>query len=95
MPSTNALCGVAAAIFATAHHGGDLRRWRLRVLQVVTPESATFGKPFKPLDARLAEVCFARPTPRLVSDETMRLALRRLRVSWKRAQHWMTSPAPA
>jgi hypothetical protein len=34
-------------------------------------------------------------TPRLVSDETMRLAWHRLGVSWKRAQHWITSPDPA
>ncbi len=43
-----------------------------------------------------AEVSFAQGlTPRLVSDETIRVALRRLRVSWKRAKHWITSPDPA
>ena len=46
--------------------------------------------------SRSAEVSFAQGlTPRLVSDETIRLALRRLRVSWKRAKHWITSPDPA
>ena len=46
--------------------------------------------------ALAAEVRFAQGlTPRLVSDETMRVALRRLRVSWKRAKHWITSPDPA
>ena len=34
-------------------------------------------------------------TPRLGSDATMRLALRRLGVTWKRATHWLTSPEPA
>jgi hypothetical protein len=34
-------------------------------------------------------------TPRLVTDETIRLALRRLGVTWKRAKHWLTSPDPA
>ena len=46
--------------------------------------------------ALAAEVSFAEGlTPRLVSDEAIRVALRRLRVSWKRAKHWITSPDPA
>src|SRR5262245_29550909 len=45
---------------------------------------------------RAAEVsCAQGLTPRLVSDEAMRVALRRLGVSWKRAKHWLTSPDPA
>ena len=48
------------------------------------------------MDARTAQVSFAQGlTPRLVSVETIRVALRRLRVSWKRAKHWITSPDPA
>jgi hypothetical protein len=43
-----------------------------------------------------AEVSFAqRLTPRLVSGDCIRLALKRLRISWKRAKHWLTSPDPA
>jgi hypothetical protein len=43
-----------------------------------------------------AEVSFAQGlTPCLVSDEAIRVALRRLGVSWKRAKHWITSPDPA
>ena len=43
-----------------------------------------------------AKVSFAQGlTPRLVSDEAIRVALRRLGVSWKRAKHWITSPDPA
>jgi transposase len=42
-----------------------------------------------------AEVSFAQGiTPRLVSDDCVRIALRRMKVSWKRAKHWITSPDP-
>jgi transposase len=55
-----------------------------------------FGKPTGlwtlPL---LAEVCHARAwTPRILSDETVRLALKRLGIRWRRAKHWITSPDP-
>ncbi len=33
-------------------------------------------------------------TKRLVSDETIRNALRRMHVRWKRARDWITSPEP-
>jgi len=67
----------------------------LRALLHQSPR--TFGKPTSRWTLALAaEVSFAQGlTPRLVSDETIRLALRRLRVSWKRAKHWITSPDPA
>jgi len=67
----------------------------LRALLHQSPR--TFGKPTSVWTLQLAaEVSFAEGlTPRLVSDETIRLALRRLRVSWKRAKHWITSPDPA
>jgi transposase len=57
----------------------------------------TFGKPTSRWTLALAaEVSFAQGlTPRLVSDEAIRVALRRLGVSWKRAKHWITSPDPA
>jgi transposase len=57
----------------------------------------TFGKPTSRWTLALAaEVSFAQGlTPRQVSDETIRLALRRLGVTWKRAKHWITSPDPA
>lgn len=56
-----------------------------------------FGTPTRRWTLPLAAaVSFAQGlTPRRVSDEAMRLALRRLGVSWKRAKHWITSPAPA
>jgi transposase len=67
----------------------------LRALLHQSPR--TFGKPTSCWTLALAaEVSFAQGlTPRLVSDEAIRLALRRLRVSWKRAKHWITSPDPA
>lgn len=33
-------------------------------------------------------------TESLVSDETIRDALRRLKVTWRRAKHWLSSPDP-
>jgi hypothetical protein len=57
----------------------------------------TFGKPTSRWTLALAaEVSFAQGlTPRLVSDDALHLALRRLGVAWKRATHWITSPDPA
>ena len=43
-----------------------------------------------------AEVSFTEGiTAERVSDETIRTALCRLGVRWKRAKHWITSPDPA
>jgi transposase len=43
----------------------------------------------------LAEVAYEQGlTPHVVSDETIRRALKRLEVKWKRAKHWITSPDP-
>lgn len=45
---------------------------------------------------RIARVCFERGwTPRVLGIESIRLAVQRLGVSWKRAKHWITSPDPA
>ena len=57
----------------------------------------TFGQPTSLWTLQLAaEVSYTQGlTPHLVSDETIRLALRRLGVTWKRAKHWITSPDPA
>ena len=42
-----------------------------------------------------AQVCFEKGwTARVLSREAIRLALKRLGVSWKRAKHWLTSPDP-
>jgi transposase len=57
----------------------------------------TFGKPRSTWTlALVADVCFEKAwTPRRLSIDTIRLAIRRLGVSWKRAKHWITSPDPA
>ena len=67
----------------------------LRALLHQSPR--TFGKPTSRWTLQLAaEVSFAEGlTPHLVSDEAIRVALRRLGVTWKRAKHWITSPDPA
>jgi|SRR5689334_5350332 len=44
----------------------------------------------------LAQACFARGwTPRRLTGEAIRVALRRLGIRWRRAKHWITSPDPA
>src|SRR5919198_820454 len=55
-----------------------------------------FGKPRSTWTLRLAaEVCGERRlTPSPVSIETIRQALKRLGVSWRRAKRWITSPDP-
>ncbi len=56
-----------------------------------------FGRPTSlwTLDA-VAQVCYARAwTPRPLSGEAIRLALKRLGIRWRRAKHWITSPDPA
>jgi transposase len=57
----------------------------------------TFGTPTSRWTLALAAAVSVAEgwTPRLVSDEAMRGALRRLGVAWKRATQWLTSPDPA
>lgn len=44
----------------------------------------------------VAEVCHGRGwTPRQLSGEAIRVALKRLGIRWRRAKHWITSPDPA
>ena len=71
------------------------RREQLRALLHQSPR--TFGKPTSVWTLDLvAEVASAAGiTPRHVSGETIRNALARLDVRWKRAKHWITSPDPA
>jgi transposase len=46
--------------------------------------------------ALVAATCAAKGwTPRRLSHETIRRALKRLGIRWKRAKHWITSPDPA
>jgi transposase len=68
---------------------------RLRALLHRSPRD--FGKPTSIWTLALAaEVAFAEGiTASLVSDETIRQALIRLGVGWRRAKTWITSPDPA
>ena len=70
-------------------------RDQLRALLHQSPR--TFGKDTSVWTLDLAaEVSFAQGiTPRKVSGETIRAALAHLKVGWKRAKHWITSPDPA
>jgi transposase len=44
----------------------------------------------------VAEVCHGKGwTPRPLTGEAIRVALRRLGIRWRRAKHWITSPDPA
>jgi transposase len=67
---------------------------KLRALLHQSPR--TFGKPTSVWTLELAaEVSFAQGiSTEQVSGETIRLALKRLDLSWKRAKHWITSPDP-
>jgi transposase len=55
-----------------------------------------FGKPTGLWTlALVAKVCHERGwTPRVLSVEAIRRALKRLGVGWHRAKHWITSPDP-
>jgi transposase len=68
---------------------------RLRALLHQSPR--TFGKPTSVWTLELAaEVSFAEGiTAERVSGETIRQAIRRLGIGWKRAKRWITSPDPA
>ena len=56
-----------------------------------------FGKPTSLWTLNLlAEVCQARGwTPRRLTGEAIRVALKRLGIRWRRAKQWITSPDPA
>ncbi len=71
------------------------KRQQLRALLHRSPR--TFGKARSTWTLELAaEVCFEHQlTTRRVSDETIRQALLRLGIKWRRARHWITSPDPA
>ena len=67
---------------------------RLRAVLHQSPR--TFGKPTSLWTLDLAaEVSFEQGlTPERVSDETIRLTLKRLGIGWKRAKKWIASPDP-
>lgn len=73
----------------------EARCERLKALLHTSPRTA--GKPRSTWTLTLvAEVCFeSKLTEKRVSDETIRLSLKRMGVNWKRARDWITSPDPA
>ena len=68
---------------------------RLRELLHQSPRTA--GKPRGTWTLQLlAQVVYERGwSPRVLSIETIRHAIARLGVTWRRAKHWITSPDPA
>jgi transposase len=72
----------------------EIGREQIRALLHQSPR--TFGKPTSVWTMELAaEVSFAEGiTAELVSGETIRQAIGRLGVRWKRAKEWITSPDP-
>jgi transposase len=72
----------------------DAKCDRLQHLLYQSPR--LYGKPTGIWTLALAaEVCYEQGvTERLMSDETIRRALKRLETNWKRAKHWITSPDP-
>jgi len=80
----------------TIHRAFDpARAEQLRALLHQSPR--TFGKPTSLWTLDLAaEVSFAQGlTAERVSDETIRMTLKRLGIGWQRAKRWITSPDPA
>jgi transposase len=79
----------------TLHAGVDSSRWdELRELMHQNPR--VFGKPRSTWTLHyIAEVCFERGiTKRRLSIETIRLTLKRMKFSLRRAKLWWTSPDP-
>ena len=71
------------------------KRERLRALLHQSPRAS--GQPRSTWTlALLAQVAHAQGlSPTVLSPETIRQALLRLEVNWRRAKHWLTSPDPA
>jgi transposase len=67
-----------------------------RLQHILHQSPRLYGKPTGVWTLALAaEVCYEQGvTAHLLSDETIRRALRRLQTNWKRAKHWITSPDP-
>jgi transposase len=72
----------------------ETKEEKLRALLHTSPRTFNKNRSLWTLNL-VAEVCFEQGlTKALVSDETIRDALRRMGVNWKRARDWITSPDP-
>jgi Winged helix-turn helix len=91
---THGLASLNAHSRRPKHPRRGLAAAPLRALLHERPRA--FGKPRRTWTLRLAaEICWKRGlTPYQVSLETIRPALNRLGVSWRRAKRWITSPEP-
>jgi hypothetical protein len=70
-------------------HDQDLRALLHQSPRALGKETSLWTLPL------VALVCHEKGwTPRRLSGETIRLVLKRLGVTWKRAKHWLTSPDP-
>ncbi len=70
-------------------HDQDLRALLHQSPRALGKETSLWTLPLAAL------VCHEKGwTPRRLSGETIRLVLKRLGVTWKRAKHWLTSPDP-
>jgi transposase len=67
-----------------------------RLQHILHQAPRLYGKPTGVWTLGLAAaVCYEQGvTERLMSEETIRRALQRLKTNWKRAKHWITSPDP-
>lgn len=67
-----------------------------RLQHLLHQSPRTYGKPTGVWTLALAaEVSYEHGvTERLMSDETIRRAVKQLETNWKRAKHWITSPDP-
>ena len=91
---SEALCEAAEERRAGAGRGGAERE-RLRAILHQPPRA--FGHPRSTwtLDLLAREAHGQGLSPTVLSGETIRQALSRLGVGWKRAKRWLTSPDPA
>ncbi len=101
----NAIRAFNARGLASLHHGSHRNltshrtfdEGKLGYLQALAHRSPRdFGYPTSlwTLDLLAAESARQGLTARVVSRETVRVAILRLGSSWKRAKHWITSPDP-
>jgi transposase len=68
---------------------------QLQALAHRSPRDFGYATSLWTLDLLADESARQGLTERRVSDETVRVAIKRLGTSWKRAKRWITSPDPA
>ena len=68
---------------------------RLQALAHRSPRDFGYSTSIWTLNLLADEAARQGLTPTRVSDETIRLAIKRLGTGWKRAKRWITSPDPA